>query len=225
MMNSTSPDLPWNRLRLLGLLLLLAAVPACGLSDYEARMIETQKRADLLREESKYLDEPVKIPTEKDKEDNEKPLAKVFFRPPKGIEAKPQPQPRNNLLWIYKPKKSGSNFIYVEMAFAADDQDLATKVLGNYQASEQLPKPQRTPPLPFDNWEFNDRGLGYSVNVSQKGKTKVAIIYVFNKVAREQVGKVIELSLHSLAVDQDTAAARQKYEQKSPWQLGSPAGE
>ncbi len=225
-MNSASTHLLLTRLRRLGLLLLLASVPACGLSDYEARMSETQKRADRFREESKSLDEPVKIPTAKDNEGKETPLAKAFFQPPKGIEARPQPEPRNNLLWKYKPKKSGSYFTYVEMAFAAEqDKDFASKVVNSYQSEQPLPTPQRTPPLPFDSWEFNDRDLGYSVNVSQKGKTKIAIVYVFRKGMREQVGRTIELSLRSLAVDQQVGAARERYNQKSPWQLGAPSGE
>ncbi len=224
-MNSASADSLWIRLRWLGLLLLLASVPACGLSDYEARMSETQKRVDQLREESMYLDGPVKIPTEKDNEGKEKSLAKAFFQPPKGIDANPQPEPRNNFLWKYVPKKSGSYFRYVEMAFAQEDKDFAARVVNSYPSGQQLGVPQRTPPLPFDSWEFNEGTLGYSVNVSQKGTTKIAIVYVFPKGMREQLGRVIELSLRSLAVDQQVHAVRARYNQKSPWQLGTPAGE
>lgn len=218
-MNSISSHQRWNRLRRFAFLALLATVPACGLSEYEARMIETQKRADHFYEESKYLDEPVKMPIEKDKDGKEKSLANVFFRPPKGIDA--TPQPRNDPIWRYNPRKDGSNFAYVEMAFAQDDKDFVTKVLNNYP-----PQPrQAQTSLPFDRWEFNDGGFSYSVNISKSGPTKIAIVYVFATKVREQANKAIELSLRSLAVDQQIPAARLKYAQKSPWQLKNKAGE
>jgi hypothetical protein len=219
---STSADQCYSRVRRLGLGLLLLALPACGLSEYEGLMREkAQKNEEHFRNEQKYLDEPVQIPTEKNKEGKDVPLANVFFRPPKGIRAKPESEPRDNLLWGYPAvPKSGGDFTYVEMAFATDNKDFTTEVLQKYQAVENLPTPQRDPPLPFDTWEFNDAQYGYSINVLKGGgRTQVAVVYWFGKGRHNALRTAMDLSLESLAVDQQAVMARQKYSQKSPWQL------
>jgi len=218
---STSADQCHSRVRRLGLGLLLLALPACGLSEYEGLMREkAQKNEEHFRNEQKYLDEPVQMPTQKNKEGKDVPLANVFFRPPKGIRAKPESEPRDNLLWYYPAvPKSGGQFTYVEMAFATDNKEFTTEVLQKYQTVEDFPPPQRDPPLPFDTWEFHDAQYGYSINVSKGGRQQVAVIYVFGKGRRDALRQVIDLSLQSLAVDGQAVTARQKYSQKSPWQL------
>ncbi len=211
----------------LGLGLLLLALPACGLSDYEERMRETQEREERFREEMKYLDEPVKVPTKKDKDDRESPVANVFFRPPKNIQPAFQAEPHNNLLWRYPPRANGGDFALVELAFGDEDKEFVKNVLGNYQASaegtrqtvREFTLPGRDKPLVFDSWEFDNGQEGYSINVSRGGRTQVAIVYIFNRLRRDSVRKAMDLSLESLAVDGQVAAARKRYDQKSPWKL------
>ncbi|HEY7428608.1 MAG TPA: hypothetical protein VH682_30540 [Gemmataceae bacterium] len=220
-MISTFADPLWSRARRLGLGLLLLALPACGLSEYEGLMREkAQKNEEHFRNEQKYLDEPVQIPMQKNKEGKDVPLANVFFRPPKGIRTKPDSGPRDDLLWRYPAvPKSGGDFTYIEMAFATDDKTFRDNVLNNYRAEESFPTPQRDPPLPFDTWEFNDSQHGYSINISKGGRTQVAVVYVFGKGRRDALRMAMDLSLQSLAIDGQAVNARQKYSQKSPWQL------
>lgn len=216
-MMSTFSDRLRQRTRRLALALLLLAVPACGLSDYEALMSATQEREERFREEKKYLDEPVQMPTRK-KEDQEEPVADVFFRPPKGIQSKPEAI--NDLLWRYS-LRTGSSFVRVEMAFASDSKDFAREVLNAHTATEQLAPPVRDSTLPFDTWEFHDAQFGYSVNIlnAANTRTQVAVIYVFPKGWRDNLRPVMNTSLRSLAVDQQVGPARQRYNKKSPWRL------
>jgi hypothetical protein len=219
---STSADRSFSHVRWFGLGLLLLALPACGLSDYEDEMRKTQINEERFRTEQKYLDEPVQMPTQKDKEGHDKPVANVFFRPPKGIAAKPDAEPINEFLWRYRARANSRDFASVELAFATDDKDFVTKVFNNdYQRAEELKTPTREPPLPFDSWEFDGAQYGYSINVWKGGSKQVAIVFVFGKGRRNALRTAIDLSLQSLAVDQQALAARQKYNQKSPWRLKS----
>jgi hypothetical protein len=230
---SLSGDRSCSRARRLALGLLLLAVPACGLSDYERLMRESQEREKFFQDEQKYLGKPVEMPThqvqtDKDKEAREEAVANVFFRPPKGIEAKPKPEPRNGRMWQYPADSRGSDFSYVEMAFAADDKDFADEVMKCYQASEQptrsthqfTPSGQDTPLL-FDSWEFSNGQAGYSVNILRSNRP-IAVVYIYNKARRDNALKAIEVSLQSLAVDQQVILARQRYNQKTPWKLATP---
>jgi hypothetical protein len=205
-----------TRVRLLGLALLVVAVPACGLSEYEKLMHDTQEREARFRLENKYLDAPVQIPTQKDKDDHDVPVANVFFRPPKGISSKAEGGP---FLWHYRARSSG-DFVSVDMAFAPpDDKDFVAKVFNYYPRAEGSTTPTRNPPLPFDSWEFDSAQQGYSINITKGSGTKVAIVYVFGKGRREALRQIIDLSLQSLGVDQQANAARLRYNQKSPWKL------
>jgi hypothetical protein len=212
---STSSERRWSRVRRFALGLLLLALPACGLSDYEALMLKTQENAERFRDEQKYLDAPITIPTEKDKDDNEVRLANVFFRPPKGISTKPESQPRNGLMWRYLPRKS--EFALVEMAFADDDKDFADKVMSCYPGLSFVSTPERQPPLPFDSWDYKDGQFGYSINIYKGGAKKIAVVYIFRKDKRDALRRAIDLSLQSLT-DKESAA-RQRYNQKSPWKV------
>ncbi|MGH7169207.1 MAG: hypothetical protein ACRELG_02875 [Gemmataceae bacterium] len=225
----TSSHLPSTRVRRLALGLLLLAVPACGLSDYEARMYDSQKREERFKEEQKYLDKPVETPTRKvqtdqDKEGHEVMLAMMFFRPPKGIGA--TPKPRDNLIWQYSAVSTTGDFYEVHMAFAdEDDKDFANKVVGKYPMPAQprqevrqfLPPGQETPQV-FDTWEFASGQVGYSVNILRSNRP-IAIVYIYNKVRYESAGKAIKVSLQALAVEGQAGAARERYSRQSPWKL------
>lgn len=232
-MISTSPYLPSARVRRLGLGLLLLAVPACGLSDYENLMREAQERKERFDEQQTYLDAPVQIPKQKNKDGKDEPVAKLFFRPPKGIEAKPQSQPRNNLnIWRYARSKGGSDFVYVELAFADEAKEFANSVVGAYTTADQathrrqpIAHPEQDTSMLFDVWESKSGQQGYSINILQGSRKPVAVIYHYNKARSENIRKAIELSLQSLAVDQKAPAAKLRYDNKSPWRLQSEPSE
>ena len=202
---------------------MMFTVPACGLSDYEARMDETQKREERFREEKKYLDEPVTIPTQKNKEDQEIPLADAFFRPPKGIQSSGKEDP-DKLFWHYYRSANGVEFAQVALAFAADNNTFLDDVTRVYPRKQQSWTPQWTTPLPFDSWEYDEDQYTYSVNVSREGGTKVAIVFIVGKGRAANLHKTMELSLQSLAVGSEAAKAQRRYQQKSPWKLENNLG-
>jgi len=215
--------------------LLLLAVPACGLSDYEALMRDAQEREKRFHDEQKYLDKPVTMPTrkvkkDKDKEEREKPVGNVFFRPPRGIDSNAKSEPRDNLIWQYPARSNGNDFIWVALAFGDDEKDFADKVVKSYQpeppnpSSLQLTPPGQETPMLFDTWDFSSGDYGYSINVL-RGSRPIAVVYIYNKVRYETVRKAIEISLQSLAVDpQQVGAARQRYNRPTPWKLEGKSG-
>jgi len=232
MMPSTSPRLPSLRIRRFVVGLFLLAVPACGLSSYEGLMYKAQENEKRYREEQAYLDKPLDMPTRKvqtenDKEPREELLANMFLRPPKGIDSKPQS--RTDLIWQYRVRSAGFDFSAVELAFAdPDDQNFADKVMISYEATTQAtrgtyqftPPGQETPTI-FDTWDFANGPTGCSVNILRSNRS-VAIVYLYNKARHDSARKAIELSLQSLALDQQSVTARQRYSnQKTPWKLAS----
>lgn len=221
-----------HRIRRLGLALLLLGVPACGLSDYETLMREAQERADHFQDAKKYLDEPVKIPTKKEKEgDLELPIAEVFFRPPKGIRPTCDPTPRSDLLWRYPAQKNNAECSRVELAFGAGKKEFAAEVVNNFNPVErvnpktkQYPVVDREAPLVFDVWEFDIGQDAYSINILRDPVCPVAVVYVYNKARRDNARKAIDLSLQSLAVASQVRTARQRYDRKTPWKLQATPG-
>lgn len=195
-------------------------------------MREAQERADHFQDEKKHLDEPVKIPTKKDKDsDLEVPVAEVFFRPPKGIRPTFEPTPRSDLLWRYPAQKNNAECSRVELAFGAGNKQFAADVANNFPSTQQVhPRTQqynvvgREAPLVFDVWEFEIGQEAYSINILRDPVCPVAIVYVYNKARRENARKAIDLSLESLAVASQVRAARQRYDRKSPWKLKATPG-
>jgi hypothetical protein len=211
----------FSRPRRFALALLLLAVPACGLTDYEMLMRDTQEREERFRSEQKYLGKPVQIPTQKDKEDREVPLASVFLRPPKGVESKPK---QSGMMWRYGAD-SRSDFIAVDMAFAEDNKDFSRNVLEYYNRPDiaitprQITAPAQKSPMNMDACEFNNEQRGYSVNILRDSSKPVAIVYVYKKDRADSARKIIELSLQSVGIDQSYSNAKMRYDQKSPWKL------
>ncbi len=210
-----------NRPRRAGLALLLLAVPACGLNEYEKLMSDTQEREERFRAEQKYLGKPVQIPTQKDKEDQEVPIAKVFFRPPKGVETKPK---QSGMMWRYGAD-SRSDFIAVDMAFAEDNKDFSRNVLEYYGRPDititprQITAPGLKSPMNIEGCEFSSEQGGYSVNILRDTSKPVAIVFIYKKGRADSVHKLIELSLQSVGIDQNYGVAKMRYDQRSPWKL------
>lgn len=224
-MTSPSAHALGSRLRRLAFGLLLLVVPACGLSDYEALMLKAQKSEDQFREEEKYLTGPIFVPAQKDEKGDEQPAANVFFRPPKGINLRAQPEPRENLLWQFTAR-TPSDFTEVDLAFGSEDKDFAQKVVGLYSSSGQFTQSTRQivpvgqqKPITFDSWDFTSGQSGYSINITQNRPKPIAIVYIYNPARKQSADQAIKLSLQSLALDSQVGAARQRHARRSPWQL------
>lgn len=110
-MTQTPKEIPhWlGRFLVVGFLLLAGG---CGLSDYEARMKETQVALDRFDEETRLLDEPIYVPLNPRKEGEgvAKPVVELFFRPPRGIKQNYDLNPLDGLLFRYgrKPKEAAA---------------------------------------------------------------------------------------------------------------------
>jgi hypothetical protein len=214
-----------RRFRAFGLGLLLLALPACGLSDYEKLMGQAQEREARFREEQKYLAEPVKAPKRKDKEDHEVAVADVFFRPPKGIQSVGQAVAGSSILWAFPRRAATGDFDHIEMAFGEDSKDFANEVLRNYQVVGTVQprvwqlQPLGRDPQTFDTWEFDGSQYGYSVNILRGSQPPTAVIYVYARGRHTDLAKMIVLSLESLAFGRQAAKARKQFAQPIPWQL------
>ncbi|WP_146751194.1 hypothetical protein, partial [Pseudomonas aeruginosa] len=94
----------------IGAAVLLLGANGCGLSEYEEQIDREQKRLQLIDEENKLLGEPIEAP--KIKETNSTVFqisaTTLFFRPPRGIGAKPGPAPRGELLHPYAALSRGA---------------------------------------------------------------------------------------------------------------------
>ena len=221
-----------HRPRRIGLALLLLAMPACGLAEYEKLMSDTQEREERFRAEQKYLGPPVQIPTKKEevitgdgKEERDVPLVKVFFRPPKGVESKSK---QSGMMWRYGAA-SQSDFIAVDMAFAEEEKDFSRNVLEYYGrpdlslAPRQITVPGQKTPMNIESCEFNREKGSYSVNILRDSSSKpVAIVYIYKKERADSAHKIIELSLQSVGLEQTYSIAKMRFDQRSPWKLHGP---
>lgn len=225
--------------RRVGLALLLGLpLAGCGLADYEAKMIDAQKRAQRLEEEARNLDEPLNMPTKKEKTGDtevEVPVADVFLRPPRGIGPTPDKNPLNGLIYRYGPRTAAptlpnlpgapapsakpiADVHAVGLAFGTNRPDFTKEVMSAFQpvgqvtsADRPVHHPDRPAASVLTALDFDDARYSYSVYVGQSGTTQVAIIYWITKGHRSAVSTPLTFSLESLALGIDTFAARQAY--------------
>ena len=201
--------LPWV------LLSVLAVVPgACGLADYEAKMLAEQERLERFERENKELNGPLAMPAVQE----QKQLPEVFLRPPRGISS-PEPQPWNNYFYQYKGTGSVASVAlawggaekfekfedqlrhsFTDARFSEDR--LTTEPPGGRQG---LTLKVRTAELPERTYHL------YLERVQ-----KVAVVY---EVERKNQGRVateaMNLSLNALALGGDAARQRKAYKKRS----------
>jgi hypothetical protein len=217
----------------ISLLLVLLLLSGCGLSDYEAKMVEAQEHIRRLDEEAKNLDDPLTIPTQKEKEgEPEQPVANVFFRPPKGIANKPDPQIIGGLIYRYSLRtsapgeapaaKSSSDVIFVGLAFANNKPDFIGEVISNFPSATDVTRkqhevkhPDSPTTLMVDTREYDDTQYSYSINFCQSGSTQVAVVYAITKGKRSAVATPLALSLESLAIGTDADSARRAFARRN----------
>lgn len=206
------PSPPW----LAGLLLLAAG---CGVSEYEAKMQETQRRVQRFDEESKLLDSPLTIPTPPAKDKNAPPPPLLFVRPPRGIlpSANNEKEPRNRILYTFPAKgvNAAGPFINMEVAVGDKSKDFEAEVLRSFSPSGNLTQKQRQfkppgrDPLTFQSTEFEEGQGHYSVNLWRGQDHQVALVYSIQRGQREKAAKALDASLESFAVGKDVGKARQ----------------
>src|SRR5262245_39358385 len=121
-------------------LLLLPALlaGACGVNEYENKMLESQRRLERWENESRYLDSPLTIVNRTDADGKILPGPIVHLRPPRGINASPDngQKPRADLLFSYKPRGGASTpFTMVEVATAEQAKEFPDDVLRSFGPS------------------------------------------------------------------------------------------
>ncbi len=200
--NPRRPSPAW-----LAALLLLAA--GCGVSEYEKKMEETQRRVKQFEETSKLLDGPLTIPSPAAKEKGAPAPPQLFLLPPRGIQrtASNEKEPRNRILYTFPPRGAASAgpFLNVEVAVAEKSKDFETEVIRSYGPSGHL-KQQKLrfdPPgreaVTFQSTEFEEGQAQYSVNVWEGPNHQVAIVYAIQRGQREKAEAALKKSLESFA--------------------------
>jgi hypothetical protein len=209
--------------------LLLAS--GCGVADYEGKMLSAQKRLERYEEESRLLGNPLTLPSRDTKDAGKQRIAHLFLRPPKGISttAENESEPRNRLLYSYRPRSANAagGVALVELA-AGDQKDFAAEVLRCVNPSgkaasrtREVRHPLRQTATTFETTEFEDDQYFYTVNVWRGAKNQIAVVYWVFKDRRAGASKAVDLSLESFAVDAE-ASRQQKSWHLSPLKMTEP---
>ena len=153
--------------------LLLLAVPACGLSDYKARMLDgagtrktLSRTGGISGPAGGHAHEEGQVASGQEKADV--PVADVFFRPPKGIGAKPNPQQRSSPCGRILPVNATAILRTSKWLSRRTRRTSPTEVLKRYIDAgipkqlppRQIPRPGQEPPLTFDRWEYSSGPIG-----------------------------------------------------------------
>ncbi|HEY1860692.1 MAG TPA: hypothetical protein VGG61_10080 [Gemmataceae bacterium] len=233
----------------LGILVGTALVSGCGLAEYEANMASEQARIHRIDLENKYLEDPIEWPAKKesdkkdgdkkdgDKKDVDKNWADVFFRPPRGIDRKPQQQQRGMLYEYRRSKDNNGPILEILIGTGVDQKDFSNDVRKLFPPSvsaittrrETRTVPGRNEPLAFELTTFDDANSTYLKCIYKKGDAQVAVVYHLEKTGKlvvfsddekseSELANKIRLSLESLGVDQEASRLRvafNKYHQKA----------
>jgi hypothetical protein len=158
------------------------AFVGCGLSDYEEKLTQEQRRMEYVIEENKVLAGPIELPG---REGDEK-LPDVFFRPPRGISRTPVDDPSFTPLVTYRKDRPDSLFDAVLVYVSTQDRrEFWTEALRPFAglgpsdlvADPNPPQPVAGKAIPYET----ATGQGVHANCSIYGYhgngAHVAIVY------------------------------------------------
>jgi hypothetical protein len=225
----------------------LLGASGCGLAEYENELDREQKRLEVIDEENKLLGEPIEAPKSKEANLNVPGggSTPIFFRPPRGITATLQGNPRADILYQYAPLNRPGAFqrrrgpvddtpflnVFVAITPAKDFTQFATQVQQAFagatasEASQVTREPPGRAPMVFQTRSFTEPAADakksasvYRVYFYTGQEYHVALVYHLpqEKAAAADVNKTIEYSLQSLAVGSDAAP------KMAQWQRGHP---
>jgi hypothetical protein len=199
------------------------ALGGCGLSDYEEKLAQEQRRMDYIVEEDKVLAGPIELPT---REGEDKP-PDVFFRPPRGIRRTPGDDPVNAPLATYHKDRPDCLFDAVLVyATTKDREDFWREVFRPFTGvgpSDLVPDP--SPPQPFDGRAIpfeTVTGRGTQANCSVYGYhadgAHVAIVYCLapGRTDDGQARTEKRFSLASLVVGPEAKKRRAYFSGEAP---------
>ncbi len=186
----------------------LVILSGCGLSEYEGKMAEEQKRLRYLDEENKNLEGPLEFaPKKRETDKDAKPLLpeELFVRLPKGIARKPDELPISGIAYRYRAAATNAPFSEIFLVVTKEPsatflQDVQ-RVL-NSSCTSISPKPIQRPgreagqfeAVPFEMGRDPQTGLSFYFYRAQG--FQVALVFHTNDTANT----AIEYSLGSLFV-------------------------
>jgi hypothetical protein len=187
---------------------LTASISGCGLSAYEAKMAEAQKRADEIERTESALGIVITPP--------DGCPVDVYLRTPRGVAGSSSESLVNDYFYRYPSAGSGKGIVSQLYLAAAADGNLLTvrqRIRSSFPTAEALPArtvesaDQRS--LSFEAWTDSDFSTKNYIFLHQNGSNVVALVF---RVAREKAGpeaeSAIETSLRTLALGADAARAR-----------------
>jgi hypothetical protein len=144
--------------------LALLAPAGCGLSDYEAKMLQADARAQYFDDDNRLLEDPLTAPsTLKGADGHDVYLPTVYFRAPKGISKTADKTMASDFAYRYPRTGKGGGLCYeAYLAFgsAKDPDKLKEQIETWLHAGKQTWEAHEyTPPdrkVTFDETVFND---------------------------------------------------------------------
>jgi hypothetical protein len=226
----------------LGLCLFLGA--GCGLKDYEARMLEEQRKLErldrILTDEDRFLGDPLRMPPDLKVETTDakknkivelvEPLPPFFIRPPRGVDPRPG-APGGHPPHALYPYRGGSFVVYLggtsDPKKKPDDfrkevcntLGISTKLAKDNVTQDTLgsePNTWRSKPLEFSKLTANHSGYTFFVYLTQRDQDQFAVVFqvASGRAKSEEVPKTITTSLGTLEVGGLATLVARAYQQK-----------
>lgn len=241
---------PASAARVLALALAAAGLAAggCGLTEYEEQVKYQQERIDYIDKQNKYLGPPITppprrvgtvVPSAEGEHGGKQtgPDFDLFLRPPLGVSSQCEERPMGAYLYRYKADGSLVSGMLVATAVGVSKEEFWKDLVYTFGAYDAPVKVEEHKPFGQEPLQFQALGLG---PVGPPGQELVYLFYVYQATAAEgksalvgiaymlPPGRVngqeelaaIDLSLCTLAVGPQAAAARQQYRPPSQARQG-----
>jgi hypothetical protein len=213
----------WRSPALAALAVCCWALAGCGLSDYEEKLIQEQRRMDYVVEENKLLAGPIELPAP---EGDEK-LPDVFFRPPRGISRTPVDDSGFTPLFTYRKDRPDCLFdavlVYVSTKDRREFWTEALRPFAGIGPSDFVPDPNPPQPVAGKAIPYETAtGQGAHANCSLYGYhgtgAYVAIVYCLaaGRTDEGQARTEKRYSLASLVVGPEAKKRRAYFTSETP---------
>jgi hypothetical protein len=194
-------------------------IAGCGVSHYQAKMLEEQERIRRFDEENKLLDAPLQLPSKK-KDDKGPARPVVFIRPPKGISSTAEAHEKSSILYRYRVG-SKSNLPFLDVIIGAEALE-PDKFWGDLLKG--FPGAQRGDSRRVEKTNVGGDKLlleelqheDFWIYVYPAAKPQAAVVFHLDPAKREDPSarKLMDLSLGTLAVGQEASRLQRAFERK-----------
>jgi hypothetical protein len=193
--------------------LVLLCLAGCGLGDYEARMLDAQKRGSVGEAErglQANLDDPLQLPRE---------AQELFLRPPKGVVGAPvlfSDLGVNYYLFVRQAGRPGTAVSDVYIASgdaAAGRRHFGKQAEAAASKSGEVKRPGLDP-LPLDSVEWDDEKASYSGHFLRNANPPLAVVYRVDKGRLADAAPIVEQSLQTLCVGPEVEKGREAWQRQ-----------